>query len=85
LRIKEQETRLTLQEHDDDDEDAAKKPAVVILHLLNKIYLSCSVFRVCGDSNLKLYCEMCLGGFANCDSLGESSAALQGVRRALKT
>ena len=40
LRIKEQETRLTLQEHDDDDEDIESKIRVLIFPTnLSKIFL----------------------------------------------
>jgi len=52
LRIKDQETRLTLQEHDDDDDDDEKEN---FGDACSEIFIwvnSCRIFKILGSPNI---------------------------------
>jgi len=63
LRIKEQETHLTLQEHDDDDDD--DDDHVNYYNEIHELYSSPNIIRVSKDSRVGAACSM-YGGKEKC-------------------
>jgi hypothetical protein len=71
LRIKEQETRLTLHEHDDDDDDDDDS---LLLHKYSSLYIA-NLRQVCHNSKFGFFSFLVIGierNFCRCTSNGYS-------------